>query len=133
MYYEHAGQPWSYVYDWSGMPQQSVLAAESRGLGGYIETSEGADMLQELGEDFIDISARAHLRKALGDYPVSMSMEAATRSVRHSGAEQTQINDMRPALGFFGSLSNNEQRALVMMMVGGAGLLFWKMQKRRAR
>jgi len=113
-YYEHAGAPQAYAYDWDGMPMGSQRAAETRALGG----------------DYLDILARFH--KDLGDYdvdyPVSMSQYGKRRSILHSGPEQTHIHDA--PLGFFGQMSDNEKR---LLYIGGAALLGWFLWKKKGR
>lgn len=123
-YYQYAATPGHYLYNWDGMPSGTVRPPQSgRGLsGGWTEVSEGADLLQDLGEDFLDIQAEVKLHRALGmtDYPVAMSMESGLRSVRHSGPEQTHLYDSKP-LGFFGALSNNE-KTLAFLALGAAAV-----------
>lgn len=104
-YYQHAGMPTHYVYDWSGMPQGSERGAESRALG-----------------DYLDITARFHKDLSGVDYPVSMSMESGTRSVLHSGPEQTHIYDSAP----LGALSDNEKKFGIITLAGIAGFFIWK-------
>jgi len=107
-YYQYGGEPRDYDYRWTGLPRASYRSAEARGLGA----------------DFFDISARFH--KELGDYPVAMTSESGASSVLHAGPEQTPLYDAPHSLGFFGKLSRNESRALVIGGVALAGYLAWK-------
>ena len=120
-YYQHGGIPMHYQYNWDGMPQGSIGPQKSNRALGWTEVSEGADLLQDMGDDFIDV--QAHFRKSLGstDYPVAMSMQTAMRSVRHSGPEQTHLFDSWRPMGFFGTLSNNE-RILAFGVLGAAAV-----------
>lgn len=116
-YYEHAATGHHYDYNWKGMPSPGTRGAERRGLG------------CDNGGDYIDVSAVARFHKGLGDTPVSMSQYSKTRSILHSGPEQTHIFDEAPpsSLGFFGQLSENERR---LFMLGGAALAGWFIYKR---
>lgn len=121
IYYEYGGVPHHYVAQWTGMPQPATRGAgETRSLGRYLPT----------GADFLDVSATFH--KELSDYdidyPVSVSMEAARRSILHSGPEQTRIHDQPtpPELGFFGEMSRNEKKLALVGGIALAGWLAWR-------
>lgn len=136
-YYQYAGMPRRYVFQWTGVAQPSPRppnSARSLGASPYeVEVLEG--------DDYIDVVAQAQFHKTLdgmGDasyteYPVAMSMETGLKSVRHSGPEQTTLYDATPTLGFFGEMSDNEKRALVMVAVAGAGYLFWRHSQKTRR
>ncbi len=131
-YYQYAGQPRRYVYQWTGLAQPAARppnTARSLGASPYeVEVLEG--------DDYIDVVAQAQLHKTLGDYtewPVAMSMETGLKSVRNSGPEQTTLYDALPTLGFFGAMSDNEKRAIVLVAVAGAGYLFWRHAQKGAR
>jgi hypothetical protein len=112
IYYQHAGSPASYVYNWNGGAPSGLRAAETRSLGA----------------DYIDVSARFHKELSdYTDYPVSMSQYSKTRSVLRPGPEQGKMID---GLGFFGALSGNERR---LLMIGGAALAGWFIWKRMKR
>ena len=113
-YYNYGGEPHSYAYDWTGVPPPTARSAESRALAG----------------DYLDISASFH--KELGDdiptYPVSLTAETGGQSILHAGPEQTPLYDAAvppAALGFFGALSRNEKRALLLGGVALAGWFAW--------
>lgn len=115
-YYHFGALPRRYVADWRGVPQPGARAAETLALG-----ADG---------DYLDITARFH--KELGDYdidyPVTMSAQHGRRSILHSGPEQTKIYDgPTPAeLGFFGQMSRNEKRLMLLAGAGLVGFLAWK-------
>ena len=102
--------PRHYILNWEGLPPGPTRAAETRALG---------------CDNYLDVTATAHLRKSLGDYPVAMSMQSGRNSVLHSGPEQTHLID---GLGVFG-LSRNEQRLAVVAGLGVAGFLAWRLFK----
>ncbi len=116
-YYEYGGVPRHYILNWDGLPPGPTRAAETRGLGC---DGEG---------DYIDVVATAHLHKSLGDYPVAMSLESGTRSILHSGPEQTKLYD---GLGLF-DLSRNEQRLAVVAGLGLAAYFAWKKWGKKGR
>ena len=110
-YYNFGGSPRHYAYDWQGLAMPSVRAAETRALGS--------------GYDYEESTAPYDLHfPALADWP----------PIRPSGPEPG-AHDMvgwgRTDLGFFGKLSDNERR-LVLLAVAGAGLL-WYLRSRRKR
>jgi len=150
-YYQYGGAPRRWVYQWTGLPQQSKGSRTARQLGA---SPYEVEVLE--GDDYIDVVAQAQFHKTLdglgdegdtdaedmrrhyemGDYteyPVAMSMETGLKSVRHSGEEQTTLYDALPTLGFFGAMSDNEKRALVIVAVAGAGYLFWRSQRKKTR
>lgn len=138
-----------------------IAAYEAVGAAGddYIDVVAQAHLHKSLGDegdvdadamarhysmDGYDAEEDARMAKLARDYatadagkyptwPVAMTMETARRSVRHSGPEQTQLYDGRPSLGFFGAMSDNEKRALMLVAVAGAGYLFWKQAQKKAR
>jgi len=104
MYYQHAGSPSHYVWNWDGLPPGPTHSAEQRELSG----------------DYIDVTATFH--KSLGDYPVAMSLMSGKKSILHSGPEQTHIYD---GLGAF----DKGQKLALLAGVGIVGYLLWKKSK----
>lgn len=104
-YYHHGGVPRSYVYDWRGGAMQGNRAAETRALGA----------------DFLDISARFH-KELSGYYPVVLTEATGRGSVRHSGMEQTWIDDGMAGIG----LSKSEKSAVMLGALALGGYLAWK-------
>ena len=108
-YYNFAGSPHHYAYDWSGVAMPSVRAAETRALGysGYAKST----------------GPYAHHFPALADWP----------PVRPSGPEPG-AHDMvgwgRADLGVFGEMSRNEKRLVLLL---GAGALAWYMLRKKRR
>jgi hypothetical protein len=161
-YYQYGGAPQHMVYNWYGMPAPAAMRSASQAELADFEPAgpmHAYEVIQAAGDDYIDVVARAQFHKTLGDtedqgdtdaasmveaykkadagkyptWPVAMTMESARRSVRHSGPEQTQLDDEVSSLGFFGAMSDNEKRALVMVAIAGAGYLFWRAQQKKAR
>ena len=113
MYYEHAEDRRGSTSNWTGMPLTGGRAGETRGLG-----EDG---------DYIDVTATLH--KHLGDWDVQESAFAGRRSMRHSGVEQTHLND---GMGAFG-LSRNENRLAIVAVVGVAAYFAFQFSKKKSK
>lgn len=61
---------------------------------------------------------RAAETRALGDWPVAMTMESGRKSLLHSGPEQNALGAAQ--------ISRNEKYLLIAGAVGLAGYLAWK-------
>lgn len=106
--YIHAGEPTRfYAANWRGLPfRRSQRAAETLELSDY---------------DYYESTApAAHHYPALADWP----------PLRPSGPEPGS-HDM--GLGFFGTLSDNERRLLLIAAVGLGALIYFRRKPRRRR
>ena len=66
-YYQHAGAPQHYVWNWEGLPPGPTRAGETRELGDLGDCAANGD--------YIDVTATFHKSLGATDYPVAMSME----------------------------------------------------------
>lgn len=116
-FYRFGGETQVPVSDWRGYPFPMVRSADALALSGYIDVS-------------VDATVKGQLHKDLAGccYPTALTQNGGV-SLLSTGPERTRLND--GPLGFFGTLSDNEQRLAIFAAVGVAGFLGWKLWKGR--
>jgi hypothetical protein len=119
-FYRFGGETQVPVSDWRGYAFPQVRAAVARELSGYLDLTVDATVKGQLHKDLA----------GLPTYPTALTQNGGV-SVLSTGPERTRLND--GPLGFFGTLSDNEQRLALFAAVGLAGFLGWKWWKGRKR